>query len=148
MQRLAKGRNGTDGSAQGAGVPDLAVRSLRKPAVQGPVVPETLRQFAKRARGLALYHCENCRTLGPITLGGSIAPLTVLTILPLEKCSGWHDRLNPTINSLTICDYCLRDPSPYKPHVQDKVKRAVRAFEAWKTFDRVPDHRDLPGCPK
>jgi len=124
--------------AHGAGIPPVVVQ----PAAESLNVAMLAKSFAPAARALAKWTCEGCAHRTP--KGSQV--LLALPIIDQAHAGAWPDFYTAGINGLALCHACARSRTTPNDAISMKLGRARRAFEAWRTFDRIPDDKQYPGC--
>lgn len=100
------------------------------------------KSFGPATRTLAKWNCEGC---GYHTPTGS-QMLRVLPIIDLAHAGAWPDFYTARINGLALCNACAQSRITPNDGISMKLGRARRAFDAWRTLDRIPDDKQYPGC--
>lgn len=99
------------------------------------------KSFAPAARAIAKWNCEGCGQHTPV--GSQV--LLALPIIDQAHAAAWPDFYTARINGLALCHACARRRTSPNDAISMKLGRARRAFEAWKTLDRIPDDKQYPG---
>jgi hypothetical protein len=100
------------------------------------------KSFAPAVRALAKFACEGCTQQTP--KGSQV--LLALPIIDQAHAGAWPDFYTARINGIALCHACARSRITPSDAISLKLGRARRAFDAWRTLDRIPDDKQYPGC--